>query len=73
MGKTADLTAVQKAIIDTLKQEGCSQSAVSRHLSGKSVGRKKCARKRCTMRRGDQTLRKIVEKDRFQTLGDLRK
>lgn len=50
MGKTADLTAVQKAIIDTLKQEGktqkeifdrigCSQSAVSRHLSGMSVGK----------------------------------
>ncbi|KAI2666782.1 Transposable element Tc1 transposase [Labeo rohita] len=84
MGKTADLTAVQKAIIDTLKQEGktqkeiserigCSQSAASRHLSGKSVGRKKCGRKRCTTRRGDRTLRKIVEKDRFQTLGDLRK
>uniref|UniRef100_A0A9J7X772 Transposase Tc1-like domain-containing protein n=1 Tax=Cyprinus carpio carpio TaxID=630221 RepID=A0A9J7X772_CYPCA len=51
---------------------GCSQSAVSRHLSGKSVGRKKCGKKRCT-RRGDRTLRKIVEKDRFQTLGDLRK
>uniref|UniRef100_A0A9J7XNB1 HTH cro/C1-type domain-containing protein n=1 Tax=Cyprinus carpio carpio TaxID=630221 RepID=A0A9J7XNB1_CYPCA len=84
MGKTADLTAVQKAIIDTLKREGktqkeiserigCSQSAVSRHLSGKSVGRKKCGKKRCTTRRGDRTLRKIVEKDRFQTLGDLRK
>lgn len=84
MGKTADLTAVQKAIIDTLKQEGktqkdiserigCSQSAVSRHLSGKSVGRKKCGRKRCTTRRGDRTLRKIVEKGRFQTSGDLRK
>lgn len=84
MGKTDDLTAVQKAIIDTLKQEGktqreiserigCSQSAVSRHLSGKSVGRKKCGRKRCTTRRGDRTLRKIVEKNRFQTLGDLRK
>ncbi|KAM4619210.1 uncharacterized protein cdhr5b [Polymixia lowei] len=84
MGKTADLTAVQKAIIDTLKQEGktqkeiserigCSQSAVSRHLSGKSVGRKKCGRKRCTTRRGDRTLRRIVEKGRFQTLGDLRK
>ncbi|KAG2456338.1 TCB1 transposase, partial [Polypterus senegalus] len=84
MGKTADQTAVQKAIIDTLKQEGktqkeiserigCSQSVVSRHLSGKSVGRKKCGRKRCTTRRGDQTLRKIVQKDRFQTLGDLRK
>uniref|UniRef100_A0A9J7Z0I6 Transposase Tc1-like domain-containing protein n=1 Tax=Cyprinus carpio carpio TaxID=630221 RepID=A0A9J7Z0I6_CYPCA len=84
MGKTADLTAVQKAIIDTLKREGktqkeiserisCSQNAVSRHLSGKSVGRKKCGKKRCTTRRGDRTLRKIVEKDRFQTLGDLRK
>uniref|UniRef100_A0A9J8DMW8 Transposase Tc1-like domain-containing protein n=1 Tax=Cyprinus carpio carpio TaxID=630221 RepID=A0A9J8DMW8_CYPCA len=84
MGKTADLTAVQKAIIDTLKGEsktqkeiseriGCSQSAVSRHLSGKSVGRKKCGKKCCTTRRGDRTLRKIVEKDRFQTLGDLRK
>ncbi|KAG1956481.1 hypothetical protein F2P79_008166 [Pimephales promelas] len=57
MGKTADLTAVQKAIIGTLKQEGTS------------VGRKKS----CTMRRGDQTLGKIVEKDRFQTLGDLRR
>uniref|UniRef100_A0A9J8ADJ6 HTH cro/C1-type domain-containing protein n=1 Tax=Cyprinus carpio carpio TaxID=630221 RepID=A0A9J8ADJ6_CYPCA len=84
MGKTVDLIAVQKAIIDTLKQEGktqkeiserigCSQSAVSRHLSGKSVGRKKCGKKRCTTRRGNRTLRKIVEKDRFQTLGDLRK
>uniref|UniRef100_A0A9J7ZW86 Transposase Tc1-like domain-containing protein n=1 Tax=Cyprinus carpio carpio TaxID=630221 RepID=A0A9J7ZW86_CYPCA len=51
----------------------CSQSAVSRHLSGKSVGRKKCGKKLCTTRRGDRTLRKIVEKDRFQTLGDLRK
>ncbi|CAJ0941095.1 unnamed protein product [Ranitomeya imitator] len=52
---------------------GCSQSAVSRHLNGKSVGRKQCGRKRCTTRRGDRTLRKIVEKDRFQTLGNLRK
>ncbi|CAJ0962346.1 unnamed protein product [Ranitomeya imitator] len=44
-----------------------------RHLNGKSVGRKQCGRKRCTTRRGDRTLRKIVEKDRFQTLGNLRK
>ncbi|CAJ0943031.1 unnamed protein product [Ranitomeya imitator] len=84
MGKTSDLTDVKKAIIDTLKQEGktqkeisqqigCSQSAVSRHLNGKSVGRKQCGRKRCTTRRGDRTLRKIVEKDQFQTLGNLRK
>ncbi len=43
MGKTADLTVVQKTIIDTLHKEvkpqtfiakyaGCSQSAVSKHL-----------------------------------------
>jgi len=35
------------------------------------VGRKKCGKKRCTTKRGDWTLRKIVEKDRFP--GDLRK
>ncbi len=53
MGKTADLTVVQKTIIDTLhkedkpqtfitKEAGCSQSAVSKHVNrklseGKSV------------------------------------
>uniref|UniRef100_A0A9J8CJ21 Transposase Tc1-like domain-containing protein n=1 Tax=Cyprinus carpio carpio TaxID=630221 RepID=A0A9J8CJ21_CYPCA len=52
--------------------------AVPRVLyQGTSVGSlwegKKCGKKRCTTRRGDRTLRKIVEKDRFQTLGDLRK
>ncbi len=44
MGKTADLTVVQKTIIDTLHKEGkpqtfiaeeagCSQSAVSKHVN----------------------------------------
>ncbi len=44
MGKTADLTVVQKTIIDTLhkehkpqtlitKEAGCSQSAVSKHIN----------------------------------------
>ncbi len=44
MGKTADLTVVQKTIIDTLhkegkpqtfiaKETGCSQSAVSKHVN----------------------------------------
>uniref|UniRef100_A0A9J8B003 HTH cro/C1-type domain-containing protein n=1 Tax=Cyprinus carpio carpio TaxID=630221 RepID=A0A9J8B003_CYPCA len=76
MGKTADLTALKregKTQKEISERIGCSQSAVSRHLSGKSVGRKKCGKKCCTTRRGDRTLRKIVEKDRFQTLGDLRK
>ncbi len=59
MGKTADLTVVQKTIIDTLhkegkpqtfiaKEAGCSQSAVSKHVNRKLSGRKKCGRKRCT-------------------------
>ncbi len=53
MGKTADLTVVQKTIIDTLhkegkpqtfiaKEAGCSQSAVSKHVNRKLSGRKKC-------------------------------
>ncbi len=50
-GKTADLTVVQKTIIDTLhkedkpqtfivKEAGCSQSAVSKHVNRKLSGRK---------------------------------
>ncbi len=57
MGKTADLTVVQKTITDTLhkegkpqtfiaKEAGCSQSAVSKHVNRKLSGRKKCGRKR---------------------------
>ncbi len=56
MGKTADLTVVQKTIIDTLhkegkpqtciaKEAGCSQSAVSKHVNRKLNGKKKCGRK----------------------------
>ena len=56
MGKTADLTVVQKTIIDTLHKEGkpqkviakevgCSQSAVSKHINRKLAGREKCGRK----------------------------
>ncbi len=52
MGKTADLTVVQKTIIDTLHKEGkpqtfiakqadCSQSAVSKHVNRKLSGRKR--------------------------------
>ncbi len=62
MGKTADLTVVQKTIIGTLhkedkpqtfiaKEAGCSQSAVSKHVNRKLSGRKKCGRKRCTTNR----------------------
>ncbi len=67
MGKTADLTVVQKTIIDTLHKEGkpqtfiakeasCSQSAVSKHVKRKLSGRKKCGRKRCTTNRENHSL-----------------
>ncbi len=51
MGKTADLTVVQKTTIDTLhkegktqkviaKESGCSQSSVSKHINREAKGRK---------------------------------
>ncbi len=57
--KTANLTVVQKTIIDNLhkegkpqtlitKEAGCSQSAVSKHVNRKLSVRKKFGRKRCT-------------------------
>ncbi len=57
MGKTADLTVVQKTIIDTLhkegkpqtfiaKEAGCSQSAVSKHVNRKLSGREKVWKKK---------------------------
>ncbi len=69
IGKTADLTVVQKTIIDTLlkegktqtfiaKEAGCSQSAVSNR---KLSGRKKCGRKRCTTNRENRSLMRTVK------------
>ncbi len=84
MGKTADLTVVQKTIIDTLhkegkpqtfiaKEAGCSQSAVSKHVNRKLSGRKKCGRKRCTTNRENRSLMRIVKQNRFKNLGELQK
>ncbi len=84
MGKTADLTVVQKTIIDTLHKEGkpqtfiakeggCSQSAVSKHVNRKLSGRKKCGRKRCTTNRENRSLMRIVKQNRFKNLGELHK
>ncbi len=72
IGKTADLTFVQKTITDTLhkegkpqtfisKEAGCSQSAVSKHVNGKLSGRKKCGRKRCTTNRENRSRMRIVK------------
>ncbi len=84
MGKTADLTVVQKTIIDTLhkegkpqtfiaKEAGCSQSAVSKHVNRKLSGRKKCGRKWCTTNRENRSLMRIVKLNRFKNLGELHK
>ncbi len=84
MGKTADLTVVQKTIIDTLhkegkpqtfiaKEAGCSQSAVSKHVNRKLSGRKKCGRKRCTTNRENRSLMRIVKQNRFKNVGELHK
>ncbi len=79
MGKTADLTVVQKTTIDTLHREGkpqtfiakkagCSQSAVSKHVNRKLSGSKKCGRKRCTTK---HSLMRIVKLNQFKNLGEL--
>ncbi len=84
MGKTADLTVVQKTIIDTLHKEGkpqtfiakaagCSQSAVSKHVNRKLSGRKKCGRKRCTTNQENRSLMRIVKQNQFKNLGELHK
>ncbi len=84
MGKTADLTVVQKTIIDTLhkegkpqtfiaKEAGCSQSAVSKHVNRKLSGRKKCGRKRCTTNRENHSLMRIVKLNWFKNLDELHK
>ncbi len=84
MGKTADLTVVQKTIIDTLhkedkpqtliaKEAGCSQSVVSKHVNRKLSGRKKCGRKRCTTNRENRSFMRIVKQNRFRNLCELHK
>ncbi len=84
MGKTVDLTVVQKTIIDTLHKEGkqhtfiakeavCSQSAVSKHVNRKLSGRKKCGRKRWTTNRENRSLMRIVKQNRFKNLRELHK
>ncbi len=84
MGKTADLTVFQKTINDTLhkegkpqtfiaKEDGCSQSAVSKHVTRKLSGRKKCGRKSCTTNLENRSLMRIVKLNRFKNFGELHK
>ncbi len=72
MGKTADLTVVQKTFIDIFhkegkpqtfiaKEAGSSQSALSKHVNRKLSGRKKCGRKICTTNQENRSLMRIVK------------
>ncbi len=80
MGKTADLTVVQKTTIDTLhkegksqkviaKEAGCSQSSVSKHINREAKGRKRFGRKKCTSNRDNRTLERIVKQNPFKNVG----
>ncbi len=81
MGKTADLTVVQKTTIDTLhkegktqkviaKEAGCSQSSVSKHINREAKGRKRCGRKKCTSNRDNRTLERIVKQNPLKNVGE---
>ncbi len=84
MKKTADLTVVQKTTIDTLhkegktqkviaKEDGCSQSSVSKHINREAKGRKICGRKKCTSNRDNRTLERIVKQNPFKNVGEIHK
>ena len=78
IGKTADLTVVQKTVIETLQKEGKpqkviakdaggSQSDVSKNIHRKLSGRKKCGRKRCTNNGDNRSLERIVKQRPFKS------
>uniref|UniRef100_A0A8C1Y9L7 Transposase Tc1-like domain-containing protein n=1 Tax=Cyprinus carpio TaxID=7962 RepID=A0A8C1Y9L7_CYPCA len=84
MGKTADLTVVQKTTTDTLhkegktqkviaKEAGCSQSSVSKHINREAKGRKRCGRKQCTSNRDNRTLERIVKQNPLKNVGEIHK
>ncbi len=84
MGKTADLTVVQKTTIDTLhkegktqkviaKEAGCSQSSVFKHINREAKGRKRCGRKKYTSNRDNRTLDRIVKQNPFKNVGEIHK
>ncbi len=78
MGKTADLTVVQKTIIDTLHKEGKTQTfiakeAVHRVLYPSMLTESWVEGKRCTTNRENRSLMRIVRQNRFKNLGELHK
>ncbi len=78
MVKTADLTVVQKTIIDTLHKESKPQTfiakeAVHRVLYPSMLTESWVEGKRCTTNRGNRSLMRIVKQNQFKNLGELHK
>ncbi len=84
MGKTADLTVVQRRPLTPCtrraktqkviaKEAGCSQSSVSKHIKREAKGRKRCGRKKCTSNRDNRTLERIVKQNPFKNVGEIHK
>ncbi len=80
MGKTADLTVVQKTIIDTLHRGRVSHKhslpkklAVHRVLYPSMLTESWVEGKRCTTNRENRSLMRIVKQNRFKNLGELHK
>ncbi len=77
MVKTADLTVVQKTIIDTLHKEGKTQTFIAKEAVHRvlypSMLTESCGRKRCTTNRENRSLVRIVKQNQFKNLGELHK
>ncbi len=69
MGKTADLTVVQKMTIDTLHKEGKTQKVIPKEANREAKGRKRCGRKKCTSNRDNRTLERIVKQNPLKMWG----
>ncbi len=78
MGTTANLTVVQKTIIDTLHKESKTQTfitkeAVHRVLYPSMLTESWVEGKRCTTNRENRSLMRIVKQNPFKNLGELHK
>ncbi len=76
MGKTADLTVVQKTIIDTLHEEGKTQTFIAKEAVHRvlypSMLTESCVEgKRCSTNRENRSLMRIVKQNQFKNLGEL--
>ncbi len=83
MGKTADLTVVQRRPLTpctrrarhkrSLQKRLAVHRAVSKHINREAKGRKRCGRKKCTSNRDNRTLERIVKQNPFKNVGEIHK